>query len=93
MEDEKRGAGTVQAEVDALADRVVAKIRALRVLNAGWEGGLIRVPHDGAMLAVTLGRVGGMGVVIPELPGALERYARARGLNGPWTMSRRCSAT
>ncbi len=84
MTDEARELAAVRAEVAALAESIGSKIRRLRALNAGWEGGAVRAAHAGAALTVQLGRVGGMGVVIPELPGALMRYARARGL--AWTV-------
>ncbi|MBN1287374.1 MAG: glycosyltransferase [Anaerolineae bacterium] len=70
----------IREELTNLAGSIRAKVRNLRVLNAGWEGGSLPVLHEGRRLMVDLGKAGGMGVVIPELPGALMQYAQARGL-------------
>jgi glycogen synthase len=78
--DDEGNLAAVRTEVEALAASIHARVRDLRVLNAGWEGGDIPVMHRGNQITVRLGRAGGMGVVIPELSGALMQYAGARGL-------------
>ncbi len=70
----------VRAEMSTLAGEIRAKVHNLHALNGGWEGGNINVRHKDRRLVVRLGRAGGMGVVIPELPGPLMHYAKMRGL-------------
>ena len=84
MAHETRELPAIRDELTSLAEATCAKISALRALNVGWEAGSITVTHDGAPVNVYLGRVGGMGVVVPEFAGAIMRHAQARGLS--WTV-------
>ena len=84
MANNTNGPAAAQRIAAAVAEAVRGKALSLRALNAGWEGGTVRATHDGAAITVHLGRTGGMGMVIPQLPGALMRYAQARGLS--WTV-------
>ncbi len=62
-------------------EQIKRAVPGLRILSAGWEGGDTCVrSDDDELIVVRLGKAGGMGVVIPQLPLAMLRFAKQRKL-------------
>ncbi|MBN1114175.1 MAG: glycosyltransferase, partial [Oligoflexia bacterium] len=49
-----------------------------RIINAGWEGGIIYFSNNERFKEFKIGKAGGMGVVIPELSDALYKFGGDR---------------
>jgi len=63
-------------------EQVRQAVPGLRILSAGWEGGDTHaLAADDELIEVRFGKAGGMGVVIPQLPLAMMRFAEQRGLH------------
>lgn len=63
-------------------EQIKQAVPALRILSAGWEGGDAQATAaDGEPIELRTGKAGGMGVIIPQLPLAMKRFARRRGLD------------
>ena len=63
-------------------EQIKQAVPALRILSAGWEGGDTQATtDDGEPIELRFGKTGGMGVIIPQLPLAMKRFAKPRGLD------------
>lgn len=62
-------------------EQIKRAVPGLRILSAGWEGGNTHAKaDDDELIEVRFGKAGGMGVVIPQLPLAMRRFAERRSL-------------
>jgi len=53
----------------------------LNILNAGWEGGSVKLINpNGEEKVIHISKAGGMSVVVAELPPALVRYGKEAGI-------------
>ncbi len=67
-------------------EQIKRAVPGLRILSAGWEGGNTHTKaEDDELIEVRFGKAGGMGVVIPQLPLAMKRFAERR--NVQWSFA------